>query len=207
MAPATEGLHPDWRMVLAVAAMGCVVAASNFLVQHPFTPFGLEDYLTWGAFSYPFAFLVTDLTNRRYGAGRARRVVFIGFAIGIALSLWLSTGRIALASGTAFLIGQLVDVGIFDRLRRTVWWRAPLLSSLVGSALDTAIFFSLAFAGDTGLPIVDYPLGPGVIVTVPVWVGWAVCDFLVKIGLAAFALLPYRALMRLFRPLVAIRPV
>ncbi len=182
--------------------MGAVVAASNFLVQHPFTPLGLEDYLTWGAFSYPFAFLVTDLTNRRFGANRARLVVLIGFAVGIALSLWLSSVRIALASGTAFLIAQFVDVGVFDRLRRATWWQAPLISSLIASALDTALFFSLAFAGDPGLPVVDYPLGFTTL-TAPVWVGWAVSDFLVKIGLAGFALLPYRALMQLFRPAAA----
>ncbi|MCC2111377.1 MAG: queuosine precursor transporter [Hyphomicrobiales bacterium] len=180
--------------------MGVVVAASNFLVQYPFAPLGLEDYLTWGAFSYPFAFLVTDLTNRRFGANRARLVVLLGFAVGIALSLWLSSIRIALASGTAFLIGQFVDVGIFDRLRRMAWWQAPLISSLFGSALDTAIFFSLAFAGDPELPIVDYPLGFTTLAA-PVWVGWAVFDFLVKIGLAGFALIPYRALMQLFRPM------
>ena len=196
----------DGRIIVAIAAMGAVVGASNFLVQHPFTPFGLQDYLTWGAFSYPFAFLVTDLTNRRFGASRARFVVYLGFALGVALSFGLSTVRIALASGTAFLIGQLVDVRIFDRLRRAAWWRAPFISSMIGSTLDTALFFSLAFAGDPALPVVDYTIAGGT-VAAPVWVGWAVCDLLVKIGLALFALLPYRALMRVIRPVSATPPL
>lgn len=184
---------------VAIAAMCAVVVASNILVMHPFTPFGLEDYLTWGAFSYPFAFLVTDLTNRRFGAGRARLVVYAGFALAVVLSIALASPRIALASGTAFLIGQLTDVTVFDRLRQGSWWRAPLVSSLIGSALDTAIFFTLAFAGDPELPVVSYGIGT-MTAALPVWVAWAVCDFLVKISLAAIALGPYRALYRFIQP-------
>ena len=129
-------------LVAGVAAMAGVVAASNFLVQ-----IQINDWLTWGALSYPIAFLVTDLINRRVGPDAARRVVYVGFACGVVLSLYTSTVRIALASGTAFLLAQLADVWLYDRLRRrTAWWRAPLISSTVASALDTALFFSLAFA-------------------------------------------------------------
>lgn len=186
-------------LAIAIAAMCAVVVGSNILVQHPFEPFGLADYLTWGAFSYPVSFLVTDLTNRRFGVARARLVVYVGFALAVALSIALATPRIALASGTAFLIGQLSDVTIFDRLRLGTWWRAPLVSSLIGSALDTILFFTLAFAGDPEIPLSTYPLGFGE-VTLPVWVVWAVCDFLVKMSLALVALGPYRALARLLAP-------
>jgi uncharacterized PurR-regulated membrane protein YhhQ (DUF165 family) len=119
---------------------------------------GLEDYLTWGAFTYPVSFLVTDLTNRRYGVGVARRLVAIGFVVAVVLSVALATPRIAFASGTAFLAGQLLDVTVFNSLRRHTWWRAPLIGSLLGSALDTALFFSLAFAGDMTATAV-YPFG------------------------------------------------
>ncbi|HOV04171.1 MAG TPA: queuosine precursor transporter [Kaistiaceae bacterium] len=186
-------------LALAIAAMCAVVVGSNILVQHPFEPFGLADYLTWGAFSYPFSFLVTDLTNRRFGVARARTVVYVGFALAVVLSIALATPRIAIASGTAFLVGQLADVTVFDRLRRGNWWRAPLVSSLIGSALDTMLFFTLAFAGDPEIPLSTYSLGFGEAV-LPVWTVWAVCDFLVKITLALVALGPYRALGRLIAP-------
>lgn len=186
----------------AVVAMCLVVVASNILVRFPFTPFGLADYLTWGAFTYPFSFLVTDLSNRHFGPATTRRVVYVGFAVAVILSILLSTPRIALASGSAFLTAQLLDVTIFDRLRRRQWWKAPLLSSLTSSALDTAIFFTLAFAGDASLPAIAYPILPADM-TLPVWAGWAVCDFLVKISLALLLLGPYRAAMRLIAPLPA----
>ena len=128
-------------LVAGVVAMTLIVAASNFLVRIP-----INDWLTWGALSYPAAFLVTDLINRRLGPGMARWVVYVGFACGVALSLFTSTARIALASGTAFLLAQLVDVWLYDRMRRLAWWRAPLVSSTLASALDTALFFCLAFA-------------------------------------------------------------
>ena len=137
---------PLRQLALPVLAMTIVVVASNVLVQFPFEPFGLGDYLTWGAFTYPVAFLVTDLTNRRYGAAMARKLVAVGFVIAVALSIGLATPRIALASGTAFLVGQLLDITVFNRLRRQAWWRAPLMGSVIGSVLDTALFFSLAFA-------------------------------------------------------------
>lgn len=178
--------------------MALVVAASNVLVQHPVAAFGLADKLTWGAFAYPFAFLVTDLTNRRFGAPAARRVVFAGFAIAVALSIGLATPRIALASGAAFLVGQLLDVSVFARLRRQAWWRAPLVASLAGSAIDTAVFFTLAFAGDPDMSA-PTPLlgGPG---DAPLWANLAAFDFVVKVFAAAALLAPYGALMRAVRP-------
>ena len=153
--------------------MAVIVAASNFLVQ-----IQINDWLTWGALSYPAAFLVTDLVNRRLGPGTARWVVYVGFACGVALSLLTSTVRIALASGTAFLLAQLADVWLYDRMRRLAWWRAPLVSSTLASALDTALFFSLAFAL-TGLP----------------WVTLALGDYSVKVAVACAMLLPFRLLM------------
>ena len=160
-------------LVAGVVAMAMIVAASNYLVRIP-----INDWLTWGAFSYPVAFLVTDLINRRLGPGASRRVVYVGFACGVVLSLYTSTVRIAFASGTAFLLAQLADVWLYDRMRRLAWWRAPLVSSTLASALDTALFFSLAFAL-TGLP----------------WVTWALGDFAVKVAVACAMLLPFRLLM------------
>jgi uncharacterized PurR-regulated membrane protein YhhQ (DUF165 family) len=190
--------------------MVAVVAASNFLVQFPVRaelgPINLGDLLTWGAFSYPVAFLVTDLTNRNLGPRRARLVVVFGFAVAVVLSVLLATPRIAMASGAAFLVAQFLDISIFDRLRRSVWWHAPLLSSLVSSALDTLIFFSLAFATpfaflDTGLGRADGSLAfpaplLGVGPEVELWVSLAAGDFLVKLLFAALLLAPYGALRR-----------
>lgn len=154
--------------------MTVVVVASNILVQYP-----VNDWLTWGAFTYPVAFLVTDLANRRLGPEAARRVVYSGFALAVLCSAVLATPRIALASGTAFLVAQLLDVHVFDRLRQgRSWWRAPLVSSAIGSTVDTALFFTLAFAM-TGLP----------------WLGWAVGDLAVKFAVALAMLLPFRLLM------------
>ena len=185
------------RLILPALAMTFVVVASNILVQYPFEPLGLGDYLTWGAFTYPVAFLVTDLTNRRYGAGIARRLVAVGFVIAVALSIWLATPRIALASGTAFLVGQLLDITVFNRFRRQSWWRAPLIGSVFGSVIDTALFFSLAFAGDVEMSgPVDF-MG----LSLPLWQSLAICDFLVKMLLALLALVPYGALLRAIRPL------
>lgn len=176
-------IGPDRRALFSVAAMCVVVVASNILVQYPFEPFGMADILTWGAFTYPFSFLVTDLTNRWFGAHTTRRVIYVGFALAVVLSIWLSDPRIALASGSAFLSAQLLDVAVFNRLRQGTWWRAPLASSTLGSALDTTIFFSLAFAG-TGLP----------------WTSWAFGDFAVKMLVALAALVPYASLMNLVKP-------
>ena len=165
-------------LALGVAAMAAVVTASNVLVQYP-----INDWLTWGALSYPFAFLVTDLTNRRFGPGAARGVVWAGFACAVVLSALLATPRIAAASGTAFLVAQLADVQVFDRLRNAKWWHAPLVSSALGSILDTALFFSLAFAG-SGLP----------------WATWALGDLGVKAGFALVLLIPFRLLLDATRP-------
>jgi uncharacterized PurR-regulated membrane protein YhhQ (DUF165 family) len=161
-----------------IAAMTLVVVASNWLVQYP-----INDVLTWGAITYPFSFLVTDITTCLQGPDHARRVVWVGFALAVLLSVWLATPRIALASGTAFLAGQLLDIRVFQRLRAGSWWRAPLVSSTMGSVVDTAIFFSLAFAG-TDLP----------------WVTLALGDLGVKLLLAVLALAPFRAALALALP-------
>jgi uncharacterized PurR-regulated membrane protein YhhQ (DUF165 family) len=192
-------------LVLPILAMAGVVVLSNFAVQHPITAFGLQDYLTWGALTYPVAFLVNDLTNRRFGPLLTRRVIYVGFAVAVVLSVALATPRIALASGAAFLFGQLLDILVFSRLRRGTWWRAPLAGSVMGSALDTAIFFSLAFAGDAAMSgPVDYtPFGMAV--TAPLWVGLAFFDFMVKITMALLMLVPYGALMNRIRPVEAVR--
>jgi len=193
--------------------MAAVVVASNILVQFLF-----GQWLTWGAFTYPIAFLVTDVMNRVYGAPAARRVVAIGFVVGVICSLIgtqimgefgpLVTWRIAIGSGLAFLTAQLLDVAIFDRLRGGQWWRAPLASTIVGSSVDTAIFFTVAFAASLtfiepgndvswageALPL----LGVGPIV--PLWVSLAVADWMVKLTLAIVALLPFRAIVRKLSP-------
>jgi len=195
--------------IFGVVAMATIVVASNILVQ-----FLLGDWLTWGAFTYPFAFLVTDLMNRTYGVKQARRVVLFGFVVGVICSLigtqiMLEFGpavslRIALASGTAFLVAQLTDVLIFDRLRQGNWWKAPLVSSFMGSTLDTVLFFSIAFAGafvflDPSQPngwareaIPMFGFGP----VAPLWVSLALADFTVKMSLALVALGPYRQFTR-----------
>ena len=170
----------------------------------PCTSLGLQDLLTWGAFTYPFAFLATDLANRRFGPAAARRVVYVGFALAVVLSVWLATPRIAVASGTAFLAAQLLDVGIFHRLRAGAWWRAPLVSSVVGALVDTALFFTLAFAALDGWP---WPLGThanafaveiapllGSAIEAPRWMSWALGDLCVKLLTVGAALLPYRLL-------------
>ena len=158
---------------LPVLAMVVVVAGSNVAVQYP-----INDWLTWGALTYPVAFLVTDLTNRRFGPEEARRVVYVGFALAVLLSILLAGPRIGLASGTAFVTAQLLDILVFNRLRRLPWWQAPLISSGLASTWDTAVFFSLAFAG-TGLP----------------WVTWGLGDLGVKFAMALLLLIPFRALM------------
>jgi uncharacterized integral membrane protein (TIGR00697 family) len=165
--------------------MGVVVLASNYLVQFPINYYGLEEILTYGAFSYPIAFLITDLANRSYGKVVARKIVYIGFIIGIAFTLFFSTNfadlisvRIAIGSGMAFLTAQLLDVQIFDQLRRKKWFVAPLTSSLIGSTIDTFLFFSISFYG-TGIPWVTLSLG----------------DLAVKIFVAIAMLIPFRLLL------------
>jgi queuosine precursor transporter len=196
------------RFLAAIAAMVAIVAASNILVQYPFAvqlgPINLGDILTWGAWTYPVAFLVTDLTNRTFGPARARIAVFAGFVVAVILSIYLATPRIAIASGTAFLVAQMLDIAIFHRLRDGAWWQAPMFSSLVSSALDTVIFFSLAMApafagldtmfgmedGSLAFPAPFLAVGP----EVPLWVSLAAGDFLVKLLLTVLMLAPYKTL-------------
>lgn len=199
------------RFLLAVGAMAAVVVASNFLVQFPVQAqvggVNLADLLTWGAFTYPVAFLVTDLTNRHFGPGGARLVVLVGFAIAVILSIFLATPRIAIASGSAFLVAQFLDVSIFDRLRAGAWWRAPLISSFLGSVVDTVIFFGIAFSArfafiDQGFGMEDGSLAFGVPMLgigaeVPLWVSLATGDFVVKMLVALALLAPYRLLRRM----------
>lgn len=188
---------------IALAAMTLLVLASNILVQYTVSFGGLQDYLTFGAFSYPVAFLVTDLANRRFGPAGARRVVYAGFVLAVALSVVFATPRIAIASGTAFLVAQLLDIGLFTRLRGRAWWLPPFASSVVSSALDTAIFFSFAFyCGPVfGLTIADWLGQAGIADTcteLP-WTSLAAADYLVKLALAALALAPYGALLGIMR--------
>jgi queuosine precursor transporter len=196
-----------------IAAMALVVTASNILVQYPFDHVGMKDILTWGAFSYPIAFLVNDLTNRRHGKPAARRVVFAGFLIAVVLSVWLATPRIAIASGTAFLTGQLLDIQVFDRLRRQSWWKAPFMATIFGSVLDTVIFFSLAFAPafagiDAAFGMADGSLGfPAALFggEVPLWTALAFGDLCVKILMGVLALIPYGALLNVLKPAPELR--
>lgn len=200
-------------LIMGSLAMAAIVVASNILVQHL-----LGSWLTWGAFTYPFAFLVTDLMNRLYGKTEARKVVFFGFVVGIICSFIgtqivgefgpLVTFRIALGSATAFLVAQLVDVFIFDRMRGGEWWRAPLASTLIGSSLDTLLFFTIAFS--TSLSVLDPTndvswaaemlpmLGLGPIA--PLWASLAVADWMVKLVLALIALIPFRVLVTKLSP-------
>ena len=201
-----------YYLLLSVLAMGLVILISNELVQHPVNAFllgiDLSVILTWGAFTYPIAFLVTDTTNRIFGPRSARRVVAVGFALGVVLTLLAALGiaigvsqassmttwqalwndpnalsmlRIALASGAAFLVAQLLDIKVFDFLRQKVWWKAPAASSLIGSFFDTLIFFLLAFAG-TGLP----------------WMSWAIGDFCAKLVMIMLLLYPFRLMIRFY---------
>jgi len=195
--------HRDF--LIALAAMTLVVLSSNILVQYPFQHLGLGDYLTWGAFSYPFSFLVTDLSNRRFGPKGARRVVYAGFALAVVLSVILASPRIAIASGAAFLVSQLLDIQIFFRLRGHAWWMPPFVSSVISSGLDTAIFFSFAFycgvVPGLGLTISDALGHAGIVdqcIALP-WTNLAVADYLVKLALAAIAIAPYGAVLRLMR--------
>jgi len=173
--------------------MGVVVLASNYLVQFPVNYYGLNEILTYGAFSYPIAFLITDLANRSFGKIIAKKIVYLGFAIGILFTLIFSTNfgdlisiRIAVGSGIAFITAQLLDVQIFDQLRKKKWFIAPLTSSLIGSVVDTFIFFSIAFYG-TGVPWVTLSLG----------------DLAVKFIVALVMLIPFRILLNLFKPVKA----
>jgi len=170
--------------------MGVVVLVSNFLVKFPVNYFGLSEILTYGAFSYPLAFLITDLANRSYGKIKAGKIVYFGFIIGVAFTLFVSTSfkeiisiRIAIGSGTAFLVSQLIDINVFDKFRNNLrWYLAPLASSLVGSTIDTFLFFSISFYG-TSVP----------------WVSLSFGDLAVKLFIALVMLIPFRLLLNTFR--------
>ena len=189
------------RYLPGILAMAVIVTASNILVQ-----FTLGNWLTWGALTYPAAFLVTDVMNRVYGPAAARRVVLAGFVAGVICSLIAAgldktTLRIAIASGSAFLIAQMLDVAVFDRTRDGAWWRAPLTSTLIGSAVDTVLFFTIAFAAflphdaNTGWSGEAVPLlGAGPVL--PLWASLAVADWAVKLALAILALVPFRIIVR-----------
>lgn len=198
--------------LLAVAGMVVTVALSNILVQYPLQvsigSLNLADLLTWGAFSYPLAFLVTDVTNRTFGPVIARRVIYVGFALGVVLSIALASPRLAVASGTAFLVGQLLDVSVFNALRNRAWWKAPAVSSIAGSFTDTLVFFSLAFApafvllgANDDFAIGTAPLLGLFSLEAPRWVSWALGDFAVKLLIAVVALIPYRVLINILLPM------
>lgn len=197
------------HLLPGILAMAAIVVASNILVQFLF-----GQWLTWGAFTYPLAFLVTDVMNRVYGRDAARRVVFAGFVVGLACSFIgtqisgefgpLVTLRIALGSAVAFLTAQLLDIAVFNRLREGVWWRAPMVSSLIGSTVDTALFFTIAFSASLAvlepgndvswaneiLPLLG--VGPAV----PLWMSLALADWMVKLALALLTLVPFRIIVR-----------
>jgi queuosine precursor transporter len=209
--------------LILTAAMAVIVVASNILVQFPVSGsignIVLGDILTWGAFTYPVAFLVTDIANRAYGPSTAGRVVVGGFIVAVLASLivppllyqfgWIGfetefarLQRIAIASGLAFLCGQLLDVTLFNKLRKGKWWKAPIIGSVFGSALDTALFFSLAFAVAFTIigPVDPFASEPAPLlgvyaVELPRWISWAAGDFSVKLTIAAIALIPYRLMM------------
>jgi uncharacterized PurR-regulated membrane protein YhhQ (DUF165 family) len=171
--------------------MGVVVLSSNYLVQFPVNYYGLNEVLTYGAFSYPIAFLITDLANRSFGKTVARKIVYFGFLIGIIFTVLLSTDfadyisiRIAIGSGTAFLFSQLLDIQIFNRLRKKQWFVAPLTSSIIGSTVDTFLFFSISFYA-TGIP----------------WFTLSMGDLAVKVLVALLMLIPFRMLLKIFRPI------
>lgn len=204
---------PAFRRLLPfLLAMAVVVVASNVLVQYPVQyrlgPLILEDLLTWGAFTYPVAFLITDLSNRTFGPEKARLVVILGFILAVGISVYAATPRIAIASGSAFVVAQLLDVSIFHRLRHASWWRAPLISSVLGSCLDTVLFFSLAFAASFAIlgandefAIEAAPFLGLFTTEVPRWMSWAIGDLAVKLVVALALLAPYRLIIPHFQPL------
>ena len=184
----------DKLFLLLALLMASVVALSNYLVQFPIKYFGLENLLTYGAFSYPIAFLITDLSNRRYGKNTAKKIVYLGFILGVVLTFYFSTNysdlisiRIAIGSGAAFLVAQLMDVNIFVRLRKRIWFIAPLVSSLIGSSIDTFLFFSISFYG-TGIN----------------WITLSFGDLFVKIFVALVMLIPFRILLSRIQEISAI---
>ena len=182
----SKNINSEVRLFIILSIfMGVVIIISNYLVQFPINKFNLQNILTYGAFSYPITFLITDLANRRFGKEKARKLVYIGFVVGVLLTIFVSTNfkdiisiRIAIGSGTAFLTSQLIDIEIFQKLRNKTWFVAPISSSVIGSIIDTFLFFSIAFLG-TGIP----------------WITLAFGDLLVKILMASLLLIPFRLLI------------
>jgi len=203
-----SGMGRGKAFILAIIAMCVAVVASNILVQYPIYAFGLGEVLTYGAFTYPFAFLINDLTNRSFGSVRARHVVYVGFVAAIFISWILATPRLAIASASAFLFAQLLDIAVFSPLRRRTWWQAPLAAAIAGSMLDTILFFALAFAPIFGFIDTFTSHENGSIaaftnllgVNMPVWVSLALGDFSVKLIMGFAMLLPYGAFITLFTP-------
>ena len=209
--------HTKKAVIAGIAAMAFVVTISNVLVQYPVHlsvgPLNLADLFTWAAFTYPVSFLVTDLVNRFFGPKAARRVVYVGFALAVALSIYFANARIAIASGSAFLVAQLLDVLVFDRLRRNPrWWVPPMVSSIIGSAVDTVVFFSLAFAAmfsvlgpNVPFALESAPLFGLLPFEAPRWVSWALADFGMKVLMATVLLAPYGLLRTAFIRLLGLR--
>ena len=198
-------------VIWGALAMSIVVLASNILVQYPVQynlgTIALADLLTWGAFTYPIAFLVTDLINRNFGPTTARYVVIIGFVVAVILSIIFSNPRIAIASGSAFLVAQLLDVTIFDRLRQLAWWKAPIVSSVLGTVIDTFLFFTLAFSAwfsifgyNDAFALENAKLFGVFAVEMPRWISWAVGDLGIKLLVVVSLLVPYRVLTAYFQP-------
>ncbi len=179
-------IKPENKLFFILAFfMALIVVVSNYLVQFPINHYGLQNLLTYGAFSYPVAFLITDLSNRRYGKSIAKKIVYLGFILGVFLTFYFSTNysdlisiRIAFGSGVAFIVAQLIDVNIFDKLRHKIWFVAPLVSSLIGSTIDTFLFFSISFYG-TGIS----------------WITLSIGDLSVKILISLIMLIPFRILL------------
>ena len=170
-------LSPRLLTIISIIAMGFVIFISNILVQYP-----INDWLTYGAFTYPLCFLITDIINRYHGVTHARMVVAVGFVIGVILSIGGGDMRIAIASGSAYFITQMLDIQIFDKLRAKIWWCPPLVSSVIAGVMDTILFWGIAFYG-TDLP----------------WVTWAIGDGVVKLAVVTCALIPYGLLLRSFK--------
>ena len=178
-------------LILLSFLMGAVVLSSNYLVQFPVNYYGLNEILTYGAFSYPVAFLITDLANRSFGKDIARKIIYFGFILGVGFTILFSTDfadfisiRIAVGSGVAFFVAQLIDVQVFDKFRKKKWFIAPLTSSIVGSSIDTLLFFSISFYG-TGIP----------------WITLSMGDLAVKLFVALIMLIPFRILLKTFKPI------
>jgi len=188
------------KKFLLSLCMVTVILISNILVQYPVMLWGLEDLLTWAAFTYPVAFFITDITNRTYGVMAARRIVYWGFFTAVILSFYFATPRIAIASGSAFLLSQLIDIQIFTKLSKFQWWKAPLASSTLGSIIDTILFFTIAFSVtfsmmgyEDSFATENIAILSGLVES-PRWVMWAFGDFSVKLFVAMILLIPFRVI-------------